>query len=45
MQLTNGALFLKTNLSSRKALLFALLVAVTLSAKLLGASLAVNIFY
>ena len=47
MQLINGALFLKTNLFSLKALLFALLVSVALAAVLLGASksLAVNAFF
>ena len=46
IQLINGALFLKTNFSSPKALLFAVLVAVTLAAVLLGASMssAVNVF-
>ena len=45
-QLINGALFLKTNFFSPNALLFALLVAVTLAAVLLGASMssAVNVF-
>ena len=38
MQLTNGALFSKTNFFSPKALLFALLVAAALFAVLLGAS-------
>ena len=46
MQLINGALFWKTNFLSANALLFAVLVAVTLAAALLGASMssAVNVF-
>ena len=42
----NGALFLKTKFFSPKALLFALLAAVTLASVLLGASMssAVNVF-
>ena len=46
IQLINGVLFLKTNFLSPKALLFAILVAVTLAAVLLGASMssAVNVF-
>ena len=42
----NGSLFLKTNFFSPNALSFALLVAVTLAAELLGASIssAVNVF-
>ena len=37
-QLINGALFLKTNFFSPNSLLFAVLVAATLAAVLLGAS-------
>ena len=46
IQLINGTLFLKTNFFSPKALLLAVLVAVTLAAVLLGASMssAVNVF-
>ena len=46
IQLINGALFLKTNFLSPKALLFAVLVAVTLAAVLLGVSMSsvVNVF-
>ena len=46
MQLINGALFLKTNFLLPKALLFAVLVALTLAAVLLGSSIssAVNVF-
>ena len=44
--MVNGVLFLKTNFLSPKALLFAVLVAVTLATVLLGASIssAVNVF-
>ena len=47
MQLINGALFLKKHFFLLNALLFALLVALALSAVLLGASksLALNVFY
>ena len=47
MQLINGTLSLKTNCFSPNALSFAVLVAVALSAVLLGASksAAVNVFY
>ena len=47
MQLINGALFLKTIFLLSKALLFAVLVALTLPAVLLGASMSsvVNFFF
>ena len=47
MQLINGALFLKTIFLLSKALLFAVLVALTLPAVLLGASMSsvVNVFF